>query len=199
MEFDCSRSSEVQSMPDLFSSARRFVFAAGAALILISVSPLEPQAQTAASKQAALPPPPSATGVWFDDTGQGAVEILPCGDKLCGRIVWLKEDLSQDGQPLTDALNPDPQLRARPICGLPVIGDLKLQADGAWDQGWIYDPKEGKSYDVEIRLRTPDQLQVKGYLGVKFLSESFIWQRAPAEIQRCAALAPPAGLQATAR
>ena len=66
-----------------------------------------------------------------------------------------------------------------------VIGDLKLQQNGAWDTGWIYDPKEGKSYDVEIMLRGPDRLQVKGYMGVKFLSETFVWQRAPADLPRC--------------
>lgn len=200
MKFDCSDRPQARSTQIPFPRARRFALGAGALLVLISTAVLEPKAQTAAQKRAAVPPPPGPTGIWYDDTGQGAVEILACGDRLCGRIVWLKENLSQDGQPLTDALNPDPRRRERPICGLQVIGDLQLQADGAWDQGWIYDPKEGKSYDVEIRLLAPDQLQVKGYLGVKFLSESFIWQRAPAEIQRCAAPASlPARGQATAR
>lgn len=142
--------------------------------------------------------PVSPIGVWFDDTGQGAVEIAPCGDRLCGRIVWLKDPLTPEGQPLTDAYNPDPRRRNQPICGLQVIGNLQLQPDGSWDRGWIYDAKEGKSYDVEISLRSADRLQVKGYLGVKFLSETFIWQRAPADLKRCAVPTPP-GNQATAR
>lgn len=201
MKFHCFPHHEVKSARIGYSRARRFALTAGALLILISTAVIEAKAQTAAQKRASVPPPPPGpTGIWYDDTGQGAVEILPCGDRLCGRIVWLQETLSQNGQPLTDELNPDPRLRNRPICGLQVIGDLKLQAGGVWDQGWIYDPKEGKTYDVEIRLRSPDQLQVKGYLGVKFLSETFIWQRAPAEIQRCAATAAlPTGRQATAR
>ena len=128
---------------------------------------------------------PSYGGVWFDDTGDGAVEIVPCGDRLCGRIVWLKAPLDKSGKPLSDANNSDVRQRARPICGLPVIGNLKRQRDGAWDEGWIYDPKQGKQFDVELKLRTPEALQVTGYLGVKFLSETFVWKRAPADLRRC--------------
>ncbi|MGE8941676.1 DUF2147 domain-containing protein [Leptospira interrogans] len=141
-----------------------------------------------AAKAAPLPAAPvtPTAGIWVDDTGQGAIEILPCGDLLCGRIVWLKDPNAKDGRPQTDVLNPNAGQRQRPICGLQVIGNLKQQSNGSWDNGWIYDPKEGKSYDVAISLRAPDKLQVTGYLGVKFLSETFTWTRAPAELQRCA-------------
>jgi uncharacterized protein (DUF2147 family) len=125
--------------------------------------------------------------VWYDDTGEGAIEIQPCGESLCGRIVWLKQPLDRAGQPLTDGYNPDPANRTRPICGLDVIGGVKRQSNGSWDQGWIYDPKEGKSYDVELRLKGPDRLSVTGYLGVKFLSETMLWTRASGDIKRCGA------------
>jgi uncharacterized protein (DUF2147 family) len=124
-------------------------------------------------------------GIWYDDTGQGAVEIGTCRDRLCGRIVWLREPVDKAGRPLTDGFNSDPARRQRPICGLPVIGDLKRQGSGAWDEGWIYDPKQGKQFDVELKLRTADALQVTGYLGFKFLSETFVWRRAPADLKRC--------------
>ena len=188
MEINCSKPCKVHPAQSRRAvGARRFAFGACALLALVSVAAIEAAAQTnaAPNRATASPPPPTPVGVWYDDTGQGAVEILPCGEKLCGRIFWLKEPAADNGQPLTDGLNPDPRLRQRSICGLQVIGDLKLQSNGAWDTGWIYDPKEGKSYDVEIRLRAPDRLQVKGYLGVKFLSETFHWQRAPTELPRC--------------
>jgi uncharacterized protein (DUF2147 family) len=139
-------------------------------------------AQTPGAPPAA---PPNYSGLWYDDTGQGAVEIAPCGDRLCGRIVWLKTPVDATGQPLVDDLNPDPARRRQPICGLPVIGDLKRQRNGGWDEGWIYDPKEGKAYDVELRLRSADTLQVTGYLGIKLLSETLIWKRAPDSLKRC--------------
>lgn len=124
-------------------------------------------------------------GVWYDDTGDGAIELAACGDRLCGRIVWLKNGNDDRGRPLTDGNNSDAAKSKRPICGLPVIGDVKRQRDGTWDAGWVYDPKEGKQYDVALQLNTPAELKVTGYLGVKLLSESFIWKRAPVDIKRC--------------
>jgi uncharacterized protein (DUF2147 family) len=140
----------------------------------------------------------AVSGVWVDDTGKGAIEIGPCGERLCGRIVWLKEPVDKAGRPLTDGYNPDARQRKRPICGLQVIGDLKPVAASTWDAGWIYDPKQGKQFDVEIKLRAPDRLQVMGYLGVKFLSETFVWTRAPATLPRCSGAEMP-GTQATVR
>jgi uncharacterized protein (DUF2147 family) len=122
--------------------------------------------------------PPSPIGVWIDHTGRGAVEILSCGVALCGRIVWMQQPNDRTGKPLRDQLNEDRSKRNRQICGLQVIGGLQAMRDGSWDRGWIYDPEQGESFDVEIRLRSADVLQVKGYKGLKFLSETFNWRRA---------------------
>lgn len=129
--------------------------------------------------------PQAITGVWLDDTGQGAVEVYPCGDKLCGRIVWMKAPFDKSGKPQADVLNPDQAKRQRHVCGLQVIGDLKRQTNGSWDQGWIYDPKVGKSYDVELKLARPDRLTVTGYIGTKLLSETFVWTRAQPSLKSC--------------
>jgi uncharacterized protein (DUF2147 family) len=139
----------------------------------------------AAAQAATSVPPPPLVGVWIDHTGRGAIEIAQCGQALCGRIVWTKDTVDARGQPLRDMLNPDKAKRGQPICGLQIIGDVKAQRNGTWDEGWIYDPEKGEEYSVELALRQPDVLQVKGYLGVKFLSETFTWRRAPPNQQRC--------------
>ena len=33
----------------------------------------------------------SPIGVWYDETGRGAVEIADCGGNLCGKVVWIKD------------------------------------------------------------------------------------------------------------
>ncbi len=151
-------------------------------------TPNAPPAGPPAPNQTPSPAPsnaPPLAGVWLDDKGDGAIEIIPCADRLCGRIVWLKSPNDKTGRPMTDGYNPETTKRKRPICGLFVIGDLKRMPSGAWDAGWIYDPKEGKSYDVELKLRSTDQLQVTGYLGTKFFSETFVWTRAPSTLPKC--------------
>lgn len=132
--------------------------------------------------------PPQETGIWLDDSGGGAVEVYVCAeraDRLCGRIVWLKEPLNAQGLPKRDRYNPKEELQTRPICGLPVLGNLYRVQEGGFDGGWIYDPKAGKSYSAAIQLARQDRLTVTGYVGMKFLSKSFTWTRAPADLGRC--------------
>lgn len=171
--------------------------------------PADAQQPKKRGAQAAVPPPaidPGAEGVWIDHTGRGAVEIVSCDvlvasatgappppadpavkPPLCGRIVWLQAPNDPQGRPLVDSLNKNAAKRGAPICGLQIIGEVKPQADGSWDKGWIYDPEQGSSFDVELRLRNPETLQVKGYLGVKFLSETFVWRRAKQAPPKCGA------------
>ncbi len=130
-------------------------------------------------------------GVWYNDSGRGAVEIRPCGpsgrdaNKLCGFIVWLKNPNFKDGRPLFDGYNSDPSKRKRPICGLPVLGNLQRSSEGGYDFGWVYDPEQGQSFDAAIQLRSADRLIMTGYKGMKFFSKSFVWKRAPADLPRC--------------
>jgi len=125
------------------------------------------------------------SGIWYDNTGKGAVEIAPCGQYVCGSIVWLQDNRNESGEPLRDIFNPDPALRKRPICNLQVLGRLTRQADGSLDGGWVYDPKTGKSYNVQIRTNGGKQLIVRGYTGLALLGKSFTWVKAPADLPKC--------------
>lgn len=150
-------------------------------------------------QQAAHAASPAEVGVWINHTGKGAVEIAPCGTSLCGRIVWLKEPLNAEGVPKFDRHNPDASKRTRPICGLPVIGNLKRTSDG-WDEGWVYNPEEGTQADVAIVALAKNTLTVTGYKGIKLFSQTMTWTRAPADLQKCGEpsgqtkASPPAGV-----
>ena len=107
------------------------------------------------------------SGVWYDHTGRGAVEITQCGGNLCGRLIWLK-----------DAANSK-------ACGVQIIGNARPTGPGTWDRGWIFDPERGNRYSVEIKAMGSGRLQVMGYAGSKYLSETMIWRRAPSGLKRC--------------
>lgn len=148
-------------------------------------------------------------GLWLDHTGRGAVEITACGSKrkksgvgkqsiktsaknkktklpqLCGRIVWLAQPFDKKGRPLTDKLNKKASRRNRKICGLKIIGKVRRISKRVYDNGWIYDPEKGKYFDVELRLKSNNILQVKGYLGVKALNKTFMWKRISGDHERC--------------
>jgi uncharacterized protein (DUF2147 family) len=134
-------------------------------------------------------------GVWYDDSGKGAVEIYICQEnasRLCGRIVWLKEPLNAEGVPKRDRYNPNAEQQNRPICGLPILWGLGLTSDGTFDGGQIYDPKTGKTYSSALKLAQADKLVVTGYLGMKMLGKSFTWTKAPLDLPRCEGAPPPA-------
>lgn len=124
-------------------------------------------------------------GVWIDHTGRGAVEFTRCGAALCGNLVWLEKPTDDKGQPFRDGNNPDAKLRNRPICGLPIIGAAVPSEASAFDGGWLYNPEDGKSYKVEVKLISPNVATVTGYIGIKFLGQTFTWKRAPASLTKC--------------
>ncbi len=129
----------------------------------------------------------SVAGLWLDNEGKARVEIAPCGGEMCGRIVWLKEPLDPKGKPWTDILNPEAAKKVRPICGLQIIGGLKPATNGTWTGGWVYDPEEGKQFNLELSLKDANTLTVLGYVGLRLLSETFYWQRQPGNLPRCTA------------
>jgi uncharacterized protein (DUF2147 family) len=59
---------------------------------------------------------PGVEGVWLTDDQKGMVQIAPCGQQMCGRIVRVLD--KKAGVPATDINNPDPKLRKQPIVGL---------------------------------------------------------------------------------
>jgi uncharacterized protein (DUF2147 family) len=130
---------------------------------------------------------PTVGGLWLDHGGKAAVEVKPCGPEVCGSIVWLKDPLDPKGKPWTDILNSDTTKRTRPVCGLQIIGGLKPGTNGLWKDGWIYDPEEGKQFNVELSLDNPNTLKVFGYAGIRMLSETMLWKRLPPNNARCKA------------
>src|SRR3954462_13844046 len=89
---------------------------------------------------------PAGAGLWLVSDKKGVIEIYPCGPALCGRIVWMDEPLRPDGSIKRDDHNSDAALRARTICGLPIMTGFKQTAANEWEDGRIYDPTDGSTY-----------------------------------------------------
>jgi uncharacterized protein (DUF2147 family) len=135
---------------------------------------------------AALPASASAavTGFWVTDEQDGIIEIKQCGRTLCG---YIRAVLNSYGEkpPFVDRLNEDASLRSRAICGLPVIGQLEKLAGDTWGNGWVYDPKRGRTFNLEITQSGPDRLTLHGYAGVRFLGKTVVWTRAQSRPAAC--------------
>jgi len=123
-------------------------------------------------------------GVWNNEEKDARIEVLKCADTYCGRIIWLKDPNypagSTEGTPGTPRLdnhNPDPARRTRPIFGLQIVKNFVFAGDSLWKGGTVYDPKNGKTYSGKIKLVSPDQLDLRGYIGIPLLGRTTTWTR----------------------
>ena len=116
-------------------------------------------------------------GFWLVETQRSIIEIGPCGDSACGKIVWLKEPLDDQGQPRTDNLNGDDDLHGRPLCGMEMINGFSSSDPGKWSDGSIYSPKEGKTYSASMKVRDDGTLRLRGYVLLPLFGKSQVWTR----------------------
>ena len=47
----------------------------------------------------------------------------------------------------------------------------------AWEEGSIYDPKNGKSYSCNMKLKKADELEIRGFVGVSLLGRTTVWTK----------------------
>lgn len=123
-------------------------------------------------------------GVWYNQEKDARIEIFKCGEKYCGKVVWLKEpdypEGSKDGVPGTPKLdhsNPDPAMRRTPVIGLLIVRDFVFAGDNMWKDGKVYDPKNGKTYSGKMTLVSPKQLNLRGFFGISLIGRTAIWTR----------------------
>jgi uncharacterized protein (DUF2147 family) len=106
------------------------------------------------------------------------VEIAPCGDRLCGKIVWLRWPNDAPSLPLVDLKNKNSALRTRPLLGLMVLKDLRPADDGrTWSGGEVYNPDDGVNYKATMSIQNDGGLRVRTYVLIPALGKTQIWTR----------------------
>ena len=117
-------------------------------------------------------------GIWLTGSGNGKVEIFKKGTNYQGRIVWLKDPIDlKTNKPRTDLQHPDKAQHNRPIMGLINIWGFSFDGTETWENGRIYDPKNGKEYKSIITLKDKNTLNVRGYIGLTLIGRNDVWTR----------------------
>lgn len=92
-------------------------------------------------------------GVWKSEDGQYMMKIASLGDEFQGRIVWMKQEADEKGEPILDLRNPDEKMRRLPVKGSRILKDMRYSAPNkTWDQGTIYLPETGQQYDCTVKI-----------------------------------------------
>lgn len=117
---------------------------------------------------------PDVVGEWWTPGFNARVRIEPCGDAVCGKIVWLWDETPQG---IADK---------QPLIGRTVIHRMQASEPSRWQGGRLYNPEDGRDYKGSLHLQSPTRLVVDGC--VLFVCRTQVWRRV-AENQ-CPPVAP---------
>lgn len=117
-------------------------------------------------------------GKWLNEDKDAHVEVYKEAGKYFGKIVWLKEPNEElTGLPKLDDENEDVTLQSRPVMGLVILKDFIFDGDDEWEDGTIYDPKNGKTYSCYMEFDEEGVLKIRGYIGFSWIGRSSYWTR----------------------
>lgn len=115
----------------------------------------------------------SPVGYWRTEEGKAKVHVYECGaKKICGKIIELKEP--KDPSTGQDKADPD----GKPMIGMEIMKDFKHNEGQEWDEGTIYDPKEGKKYSAKFELeKGGNTMDLRGYVLISLIGKTQTWTR----------------------
>lgn len=115
-------------------------------------------------------------GEWYTTERDAKIEIYKEGSTYSGKVVWLEQP-TENGKPILDANNADKSKRNQPILGIKLIEGFKYK-NGVWEEGKIYDPRNGKYYSSTIKKKNSDVLEVRGFVGFSMIGRTVEWYKA---------------------
>jgi uncharacterized protein (DUF2147 family) len=57
-----------------------------------------------------------------------------------------------------------------------VVHSFKYSGANIWDQGYAYDPENGKTYSCKMTLNG-NKLDVRGFIGISLIGRTTTWTR----------------------
>ncbi len=119
------------------------------------------------------------TGIWWNDEKTTKIKVEKKDGKFIGTIVYIIPEKYENGQPPKDEKNPEERLRNRSLIGLQILSNFEYDSKkNEWNNGKIYDPKSGNTYDCYAWLENNNLLKLKGFVaGIRFLGRSSEWYR----------------------
>jgi hypothetical protein len=99
-------------------------------------------------------------------------------NREAGSATWLWEPIDAEGRPIRDEHNPAKAARStdsRTLAARRLSTRRQRVVNEEAMEGPIYNPENGRTYRASLRLRSPDILEVKGY--VLIVCDTQVWRR----------------------
>ena len=114
---------------------------------------------------AAVPANP-VLGIWMNPHKSVAVEVAPCGEKLCGRVVWASSQAIEDAR----------SSGVDRLIGTELLENYSPRSDGSWS-GHVFVPDLGGRFASTIIVVGPDTLRISGCMLGGLICKGQLWQR----------------------
>ena len=125
------------------------------------------------SKSQEISNPDVIIGTWLVANKDGKITIFKGqNNKYYGKLVWTNNLTKKDKR------NPDPKLRDNLIIGIVNLREFVFDKnENKWIDGKIYDPTTGLIYSSYIKMKSKNELQLRGYIGISMFGRSEVWTR----------------------
>lgn len=110
------------------------------------------------------PPRAPIEGLWKNPIGSAVIEVAPCGDALCGKVVWASARGRREVAKTTSQ-----------VIGTIVLTDLQSKGSG-W-AGKLYIPDDDIHVGAKLQLLDSRRLKLTGCVLGGLLCRSQIWTR----------------------
>jgi uncharacterized protein (DUF2147 family) len=124
-----------------------------------------------------LSPAYRLVGVWESEEENLQIQMFEDHGQFSGRMIYYKCSSDDIMRSTTDVENPNEKLRHRKLLGLTLITNLLYQGDGVWDDGKIYDPNSGRTFEARIQLLGNNTAMVRGYWKYRWLGRTMTFNR----------------------
>lgn len=120
------------------------------------------------------------TGVWTSEELGFELEIYDCGAaNLCGRVVSYSKTTDYVDVPM-----PPPQEEVtgdQRIVGRELLSGFEadLENGAKWNNGRIFNPKNGRTYKSTLTLADEDTLKLRAYVGIPIFGRNLTLRRVP--------------------
>jgi len=133
--------------------------------------------------------PAGVFGTWAPKDNRVQVQLFPCRDEVCGKIVRLQENGPTPVCHRLDRENPDPDKRTRRVLGLQIVSGfrqacphLPINQETRWVGGFIYNPATGDTlgdsiFSYQMELVTADTLTISLQDCLMSCARNRTWQR----------------------
>jgi uncharacterized protein (DUF2147 family) len=123
-------------------------------------------------------------GEWWTENNEGRIRFSRDKDGTYrGTTTCCVPAKPTADHPARDLHNPNPKLRGRSTVGIVLIWKLTYE-EGEYNDGYVYNPRDGDTYRFEAKILDRNTLKIRGYMGIPLLGQSQIWKRARVDAKR---------------